>query len=226
MQNVIEELETSNEELQSSNEELLASNEELQSTNEELQSVNEELHTVNSELQDRNEELFLLNSDMNNLLNSTEIATLFLDRNLTIRKFTPALKKHFNLREEDIGRPISSFASNFDEEIRQMIIRESQKVLRESVISEKEITDLEGNHYLKRINPFITPDRKTDGVVITLTNINTLKKTQRELEYRKNLLGSIIKYLPGALVFLFDKNLELIMADGQELKNGLINSGD
>ena len=217
LQNVIEELETSNEELQSSNEELLASNEELQSTNEELQSVNEELYTVNTELQEKNKELLNLNSDMNNLLNSTEIGTLFLDRNLNIRKFTPALKKHFNLREEDIGRPINSFASNFNENITDEIVADAENVLRKYGVSEREIMDKDGHYYLIRINPFITHDKRPDGAVVTLTDITSLKLTEKELIYRRNLLSSIIKYLPGALVFLYDHNMNLLMADGEEL---------
>ncbi|MBN2175014.1 MAG: PAS domain S-box protein [Bacteroidales bacterium] len=217
LQNVIEELETSNEELQSSNEELLASNEELQSTNEELQSVNEELYTVNTELQEKNKELLNLNSDVNNLLNSTEIGTLFLDNSLNIRKFTPSLKKHFNLREEDIGRHINTFTSNFTETTTEELISDAEKVLKDSSIFQKEIQDKEGHYYLLRFNPFISPEKRTDGVVITLTNITALKQTENELTYRKNLLTSAIKNLPGALVFLYDRNLDLLMADGEEL---------
>lgn len=108
----VEELETSNEELQSSNEELLAANEELQSTNEELQSVNEELYTVNSENRSKIEELTELNNDMNNLLASTHIGTLFLDRNLNIRKFTTAVSKHIPVMDSDIGRPVKHLSNN------------------------------------------------------------------------------------------------------------------
>ncbi len=182
LQNVIEELETSNEELQSSNEELMASNEELQSTNEELQSVNEELYTVNSELQEKNKELQSLNNDISNLLNSTEIGTLFLDLNFHIRKFTPALQKHFRLEENDIGRPISSFASSFKEDIREMIIENSKQTLNQLTSYESEITDSEGNYYLVRISPFITSDKKIDGVVITFIDISQLRAIEANLE--------------------------------------------
>ncbi len=103
-QNIVEELETSNEELQASNEELMASNEELQSANEELQSVNEELYSINTELQAKNTELENLTLDMENLLASTQIGTLFLDSEMRIRKFTPELRKVFNLRENEIGK--------------------------------------------------------------------------------------------------------------------------
>ncbi|PIE63227.1 MAG: chemotaxis protein CheR, partial [Desulfobacterales bacterium] len=107
LQSTVEELETSNEELQATNEELLASNEELQSTNEELQSVNEELFTVNTEYQEKITELTQLNSDMENLLESTNLATLFLDEQLCIRKFTPRIKNYFKILDNDIGRPLS-----------------------------------------------------------------------------------------------------------------------
>ncbi|MFK7983585.1 MAG: chemotaxis protein CheB, partial [Saprospiraceae bacterium] len=108
-QNLVERLETTNEELQSSNEELMAANEELQSTNEELQSVNEELYTVNAELQNKVYELTLSNNDMDNLLKSTGIGTIFVDEMLNIRRFTPAVKQQFKLVSSDIGRPITTF---------------------------------------------------------------------------------------------------------------------
>ena len=112
LQATIEEVEASNEELQVTNEEMLAANEELQSTNEELQSVNEELHTVNAEHQLKLEEISNLNTEMDNLLKSTEIGTIFLDREMGIRKFTPAIREQFNLRSSDIGRPIDNFSTH------------------------------------------------------------------------------------------------------------------
>lgn len=181
LQNAIEELETSNEELQSSNEELMASNEELQSTNEELQSVNEELYTVNSEMQEKNKELTNLSNDVSNLLDNTNIATLFLDTDLRIRKFTPALKDVFNLQEDDLGRPLASFTSNFDENTRISIIEDSKIVLEKLITIEKQIIDKKNNFYLKRISPFITLNKSINGVVITFNNINKLKETEKEL---------------------------------------------
>ena len=205
LQNVVEELETSNEELQSSNEELMASNEELQSTNEELQSVNEELYTVNSELQQKNKELELLYNDMNNLLNSTDIGTLFLDRELRIRKFTPALNKHFNLQDTDLNRLISSFTSNFDEVTRKNIIGNSKKVLSELITIENEVQDFEGNIYLERISPFVTVDKKIDGVVITFIDITTLKNFEKEIVDTKELYELAAE---ATGIALWDWNLE------------------
>ena len=112
LQSTIEELETSNEELQSTNEELVASNEELQSTNEELHSVNEELYTVNAEHQRKIEELTQLTSDMDNLLASTDIGTIFLDLELNIRKFTPAIAGSSILLPHDVGRPLKHISNN------------------------------------------------------------------------------------------------------------------
>src|SRR4029079_1117463 len=114
LQVTTEQLESSNEELQAANEELLASNEELQSTNEELQSVNEELYSVNAEYQRKIGDLTELGNDMENLLSSTDIGTIFLDRELRIRKFTPQIAESFNLLPQDVGRPIETFTYAVD----------------------------------------------------------------------------------------------------------------
>ncbi len=209
LQNAIEELETSNEELQSSNEELMASNEELQSTNEELQSVNEELYTVNSEMQEKNKELTNLSNDVTNLLDNTEIATLFLDTDLRIRKFTPALKKVFNLHEADHGRPLSSFTSNFEEETRASIIEDSKLVLERLITVEKQVKDKDNNFYLKRISPFITTDKIINGVVITLNNINKLKDTEKELAEQDKKYHKLFENLNQGFIhsrIITDKN--------------------
>jgi two-component system CheB/CheR fusion protein len=228
LQNVIEELETSNEELQSSNEELMSSNEELQSSNEELQSLNEELYTVNAELQEKNKELEELNNDIVNLLNSTDIGTLFLDVNLNIRKFTPAITKIFNLQESDLGRNISNFASQFDEVTRESILRDSKSALQEFKTYEKEIKDKNGNWYLKRIVPFITTDKKIDGVVITFVNINSLKKTQEELAKLGEKLSLALEsgnmawwemYLPSGEVKFSPKKAEMIGRRFEDFKH-------
>ena len=189
LQNAIEELETTNEELQSSNEELMASNEELQSTNEELQSVNEELYTVNSEMQEKNKELTNLSNDVINLLNNTEIATLFLDPYMCIRKFTPAIKDIFNLQNEDIGRKLSTFTSNFDQKTTKKLIADSQTALSKLVSIENQLRDTAGNYYLHRVSPFITSNKTIDGVVITLNNINKIKQVE------ENLKEEELKYL-------------------------------
>jgi len=188
LQYVVEELETSNEELQASNEELMASNEELQSTNEELQSVNEELYTVNFELQDKNRELNLLYNDINNLFDSTEVGTLFLDADLRIRKFTPSLQKHFDLNEKDIGRSISNFAASFKEEVRQRMIKDAGLALEQMGTIEDEFKDDFNHYYIRRVSPFITLDKKLDGVVITFIDVTNLKNLYNTLEEKEKLI--------------------------------------
>ena len=174
---LIAELEATNEELQASNRELMASNEELQSTNEELQSVNEELYTVNLELQNKNEELILFNTDLDNLLKSTEIGTIFLDRNLRIRRFTPAIKDQFDLVESDVGRSILSFSSNIEGIDLRSVVKE---VVHNKQSVEREVRDLEDTPYLLRIHPYLTEEEQTVGLVITFINISDLVAARAE----------------------------------------------
>ena len=136
LQATVEELETSNEELQSTNEELVAANEELQSANEELQSVNEELVTVNTEYQFKIQELTDLNNDMNNFLVSTRIGTIFLDKRMCIRRFTPAITKEINLMDVDCGRPIDHISHHFKDD---SLVNDARNVLQTLVPLERDI---------------------------------------------------------------------------------------
>ncbi|MBU2646986.1 PAS domain-containing protein [bacterium] len=183
LQTTIEELETSNEELKSANEELQSVNEELQSTNEELetskeelQSTNEELVTVNTELQQRVNELSVAHNDINNLLASTEIGTVFLDIDLNIRRFTPAITKIFNLIVTDVGRSILDITASvpFD-----MLYADMQHVLETLEKTEREIQDRHGLWYSVRINAYRTIDNVIDGVVMTFTNITKVRQTEK-----------------------------------------------
>lgn len=173
LQATVEELETSNEELQATNEELLASNEELQSTNEELQSVNEELVTVNSEYQTKIQELIDLNNDYDNLLNAANAGTLFLDRELNIRKFTPLLRKQVNVVERDIGRPVKHFTFNFKYD---NFLEDLSHCLHTGQSMEKEVISQEGQWYLVQINQYKTNDNFVDGLVISFLDISQAKK--------------------------------------------------
>jgi len=170
---LVQELEMANEELQASNEELLAANEELQSTNEELQSVNEELYTVNTELQNKVNQLITTTNDLDNLLNSTEIGSIFLDQDLNIRRFTPAIIKQFALLDTDIGRSITGFANSF---VDKNIYPEIENVVNKLVVFEKEIKDEKNNHYLMRVLPYRTDAGQVAGAVLTFIPINELKK--------------------------------------------------
>jgi len=189
LRRTVEEVETNNEELQSSNEELMASNEELQSTNEELQSVNEELYTVNSELQAKNHELGVLNNDINNLLENTDVGTLFLDPNLKIRKFTKAVKNFFSLREDDAGRSIEIFSSAFASDTKKTIIDGCKAVLAELGTFNEEICDKEGNSFLVRIRPFFTVSQKAEGVVVSFIDNSILNEVKSQLENYNQLLS-------------------------------------
>ncbi|MEM7558117.1 MAG: PAS domain-containing protein, partial [Planctomycetota bacterium] len=151
LQATIQELETSNEELQSTNEEMLSSNEELQSTNEELQSVNEELYTVNAEHQAKITELSELTRDMDNLLASTEVHTIFLDSELRIRKFTPRVADTFSLLPHDVGRQIEHFQHSIE---CQDLVKKLAAVVNTGEPHEEEVCDHRGNWYLMRLLPY------------------------------------------------------------------------
>lgn len=179
LQATIEELETSNEELQATNEELLASNEELQSTNEELQSVNEELYTVNSEHQHKIIELTELNNDIDNLLTSTEIGTIFLDEKLRLRKFTSHVQEVFNVIESDIGRPMHHLTHHlldFD------LLEAVEEVLETANSSDHKVQSEDGQHFILRIIPYNIAPQTFAGVVITLIDISALVDVETALE--------------------------------------------
>jgi two-component system CheB/CheR fusion protein len=178
MQTTQEELKSTNEELQSSNEELQSTNEELTTSKEEMQSMNEELQTVNAELQTKIDELSRLNNDMTNLFNSTDIATLFVDNALNVRRFTIQATKLFKLIESDIGRPITDLATDLDY---PEMIKDTREVLRTLVFVEKEIATHDGRWVAARIMPYRTLENMIDGVVITFTDITTAKTLEAKL---------------------------------------------
>lgn len=179
MQTSQEELKSINEELQSANEELQSTNEELITSKEEMQSLNEELQTVNSELQNKIIEYMESNNDMKNLLNSTDIATLFLDKNLNIRRYTDQLTKLFKLRTSDIGRPFTDIVSDLQY---PEIAENSKEVLQTLIYREKEITARDKRWFKVRIMPYRTLDERIDGVVITFIDITVAKKLESELK--------------------------------------------
>jgi two-component system CheB/CheR fusion protein len=181
-----EELETANEELKSANEEMQSVNEELQSTNEELetakeemQSVNEELATVNSELQTKVVDLSRANNDMNNLLAGTGIATVFVDHQLRILRFTPTATRIINLIPSDMGRPVGHIVSNLDGYER--LLEDTQAVLDTLVPKEVEVRTKTGGWYLLRIQPYRTLDNMIEGAVLTFVNISETKRMQEVL---------------------------------------------
>ncbi|QDT11590.1 chemotaxis protein CheB [Planctomycetes bacterium K23_9] len=173
----IGELKSANEEMQSTNEELIASNEELQSTNEELHSVNEELYTVNSEHQRKITELTELTDDMENLLDSIRVDTIFLDRHLKLRKFTLGIARTFRLIPQDVGRKIDSFNHDL---MHDDLVSDIQSVLDSEEVLEKEVQNTSDGWFLMRLLPYTSRGR-VDGVLLTLIDISPIKATEQKL---------------------------------------------
>lgn len=212
LQATVEELQTSNEQLQATNEELVASNEELQSTNEELHSVNEELHSVNAEHQKKIEELRELNADIQHLLEGTDIGTLFLDRELRIRKFTPKVASIFHLQPQDIGRSIGDFSHGLR---RDGLVDDLEQVLSNGIAIEDEVLDTDGGSCFLRILPY-RPGRDANadlgteepvgtiaGVVVTLIDINALKQTRARLAQ----MSAIVESSDDAIIGIDDTGI-------------------
>ncbi|WP_218043736.1 PAS domain S-box protein [Flavobacterium gawalongense] len=179
MQTSQEELKSTNEELQSTNEELQSTNEELTTSKEELQSLNEELQTVNTELQSKLVDFEQANNDMKNLLNSTEIATLFLDKELNIRRFTDPVTKIFKLRAADTGRPFTDLVCDLKYPEMESNVLEVIKTL---TPIQKEVETNDGRYYYVRIMPYRTLDDRIDGIVITFTDITAVKQAEESLK--------------------------------------------
>jgi two-component system, chemotaxis family, CheB/CheR fusion protein len=197
----IEELKASNEELQAINEELRSATEELETSKEELQSVNEELTTVNAELKDKIEESARTFSDLQNLMSSTEIATVFLDGNLRIKRYTPAITDIFNVTPSDIGRPLEHFTNTLDYE---NLTKDAQEVLRSLKTFEREIRDNQNRTFLARILPYRTTDDRTEGVVLNFLDITERKLIERALNQSEQRLRTILESAKDYAIFTLD----------------------
>ncbi len=173
-----EELQSANEELQSTNEELQSANEELTTSKEEMQSMNEELQTINAEMQRKLDDLALAQSDMKNLLNSTDIAMLFLDKGLNVRRYTERASKIINLRESDVGRPLSDITTTLQY---PALHEDAQETLRTLIFCEKQIRDLGSKWFSVRIMPYRRVDNVIDGIVITFVDITATKELESTL---------------------------------------------
>jgi len=193
MQTSQEELKSTNEELQSTNEELQSTNEELTTSKEEMQSLNEELQTVNVELQSKISDYVVANNDMINLLNSTDIATLFLDKELNIRRFTEQLSKIMKLRSSDVGRTFTDLVNDLQY---PEIANHAKEVLHTLVYKETAITTNSGNWFNVRIMPYRTFDDIIDGLVITFVDISVAKRLEIELNKTVALLREHNLYKP------------------------------
>lgn len=177
-----EELKASNEELQAMNEELRSAAEELETSKEELQSINEELRTVNQELKVKVEETTLSTNNLQNLINSTDIGVIFLDRGLRVAMFTPPTRKIFNLIPADFGRPLSDITNKLGY---QDLIQDAETVLEELSVMEKEVSTGDGKLFLMRMTPYRTMEDRINGVVITFVDISRRKEMEEQL--RQNL---------------------------------------
>jgi two-component system CheB/CheR fusion protein len=182
MQASNEELRSANEELQSSNEELQSSNEELTTSTEEMLSLNEELQTVNAELQSKIDELSRANNDMKNLLDATDIATLFLDAQLCVRRFTPRAARLFKLLPGDLGRPVTDIATSL---VLPSLGDDVAEVLRTLVTCEREVRTLDDRWFAARTMPYRTFENLIDGVVMTFVEITNAKRLEGELAVRR-----------------------------------------
>ncbi|AGA90351.1 PAS domain S-box [Thioflavicoccus mobilis 8321] len=203
LQSTIEELESANEELKASNEEVMSMNEELQSTNEELetsreelQSLNEELSTVNSQLHDKVGELEAMTNDLTNLLASTDVATLFLDEGLRIRRFTPATMRLMSLLDSDVGRPLSDLASRVDD---PELADDARAVLQTLAPIQKEVSKGSSQWFMRRVTPFRTADNKIEGVVVTYSDVTGVKEAARHVELREQQQAAVAQFGRAAL---------------------------
>jgi two-component system, chemotaxis family, CheB/CheR fusion protein len=201
----IEELRSSNEELQSVNEELQSTNEELETSREEIQSINEELNTVNAQLSAKVDQLDRNNTDLKNLFDSTKVATVFLDRFLVIRSFTPEIASIYNLIPGDVGRPLTDIISQLDYTTLREDVRTVLQALRPL---EKRVQRRNGSaHYLMRILPYRNPDSAVDGSLITFVDVTTIVRAEQhqrllvdELNHRvKNMLTVVISLATNTL---------------------------
>jgi two-component system, chemotaxis family, CheB/CheR fusion protein len=197
----VEEAKASNEELQAMNEELRSSTEELETSKEELQSVNEELLTVNQELKIKVEELSLANNDFANLINSTEIATIFLDRSLRVKLSTPRAHDIFNLRASDRGRPLSDITSRLKY---PELSQDLKQVLERLHTIERDVITDDGRHYMMRILPYRTADDRIEGLVLTLLDISVLREAELQVRLSEERLRLMIDSAVEYAIFTMD----------------------
>jgi two-component system CheB/CheR fusion protein len=183
-----EEFKASNEELQAMNEELRSAAEELETSKEELQSINEELRTVNQELNVKIEEANLTSNNLQNLINSTDIGTIFLDRRLRVSLFTPLARNIFNLIPADHGRPLTDITNKLDY---HKLLHDAEMVLEKLTTLEQEVSTTDGNVFLMRIAPYRTIEDRINGVVIAFVDITARKEAETLLQQNMDELTRI-----------------------------------
>jgi two-component system CheB/CheR fusion protein len=194
-----QDLTSANEEIQSSNEELQSINEELETSKEELQSSNEELNTLNDEVQDRNKELSRLSDDLTNILSSTTLPILMLDNQLRIRRVTAAAEQLLNIQSGDIGRPIGDIRMRLNVDGLELMMRRVMETLK---VEELELQDLDGRWHLLRIRPYRSGDNRIEGVVLTLMDIDQIRRTQIEADAARDFSESVVEAVQTPLLVL------------------------
>ncbi len=206
LQRTIDELETSNQEIRASHEEVVSMNEELQSTNEELetsreelQSVNEELTSLTAQLEANVGELERANDNLNNLLRSTSIATVFLDEALRIRLFTPACAPLFSLISTDVGRPLADIARRFADDA---LLEEARQVLVDLAPRQRQVQAEGGRWFVRRILPYRTQEDRVRGVVLTFADVTELERARRDLERSERLVRLVTNSLPALVTYV------------------------
>lgn len=197
---VVEKLEASNEELKISNEKLFASNEELQSTNEEINTANEELYSMNVKFEKKIAELTLATNDLNNLIYSMNIATIFLDLDLIIRKYTPSTTKLFNIIPYDVGRPINHVTSDLIKQSEMM--RSIRHVIKTGERTEREVVINDGQAYFENVFPYKNEKGELKGVIISYYDISELKKAQKELIANEKRYRELFENMNSAFALL------------------------
>jgi two-component system CheB/CheR fusion protein len=217
LQSVIEELEASNEELETSNDELTAMNQELQSSNEELvvskrelRDLNRELVSVNAELESKVEELKAANSDIENLFASSDVAVVFLDRELKVKRFTPAASDVFSLVEADAGRPLDHLSTSLDY---PELFEDARGVLRDLGERSREVRAGE-RWYTARIFPYRTVDDRIEGVVLTFQDVTGVKRSELEARRSRERYKVLTGNFPHGAVMLLDADLRFAVAAG------------
>ena len=215
LQSSVRELQSSNEELASANEEVQSFNEELQSTNEELQtakeetqSLNEELHTVNAELTQKLQALEQANDDLLNLMNNIEIATIFLDDALRVKRFTPQARSVARLIDTDVGRPLADLATLIDY---PDLLSDARSVLQSLRPLEKQTGARDGSWYAVRIRPYRTARNAVEGLVVTFIDITAAKHAER-VQAARVLADSVVDAVRGPLLVL-DGALRVVRAN-------------
>src|SRR5262249_22143351 len=183
-------------------EEFQSTNEELESSREELQSLNEELTTVNSQLQEALVREHKTSDDLHNILNSSAIATLYLDRDFNIRVFTTAAEPMFNLMSTDVGRPLGNLANRFPG---VDLLNDARAVLANLTPIRRDVRIESGTWHLCSISPYRAQDDRIDGVIINLTDISDLKASEEELRYARGYAEAIINTIREPLIVLDDE---------------------